>query len=119
IPGVPNFYATMMEVAGVATGLIVKSYDGRPIKVEGNPNDPICKGGTSTYHQASVLGLYDPDRSTVALQAGKPSENKKFDAALLAAFSDAITRGGAGFAVLGQASSSPTLARLKKALVKQ
>lgn len=119
IPGVPSFYATMMDIGGVATGLIAKSFDGRPIKIEGNPNDSVSKGGTSTYHQASVLGLYDPDRSTTAHQGGKPSDNRKFDAALLAAFAEATTRGGAGFAVLSRASSSPTLARLRRALLKQ
>jgi molybdopterin-containing oxidoreductase family iron-sulfur binding subunit len=119
IPGVPNFYSTMMEIAGVATGLVVKSFDGRPIKIEGNPADSITRGGTSTYHQASVLGLYDPDRSMTALQKGQPSDNQKFDAALLSAFAEASQNGGAGFAVLGRASSSPTLARLKRALTKQ
>lgn len=119
IPGVPAHYATMMELGGVATGLLVKSYDGRPIKVEGNPNDSVTQGGTGTYHQAAILGLYDPDRSMQAKQGGSPSDNKAFDAALLTAFADAERNGGAGFAVLSRASSSPSLLSLKGSLQKQ
>ncbi|MGH8631607.1 MAG: TAT-variant-translocated molybdopterin oxidoreductase, partial [Burkholderiales bacterium] len=44
IPGIPEYYATAMELAGVATGLVVTSYDGRPIKVEGNKNHPYSLG---------------------------------------------------------------------------
>src|SRR5690606_19670950 len=119
IPGVPQHYATMMEIGGVATGLVVKSYDGRPIKVEGNPLDSVSRGGTSTYHQASILGLYDPERSTQALMGGKPSNNQAFDAALLTAFAASQARAGAGFVVLSQASSSPSLLELKASLQKQ
>ena len=63
VPGVPVQYATAMEVAGAVIGLLVTSYDGRPIKVEGNPRHPISCGKTLAWHQASVLDLYDPDRS--------------------------------------------------------
>ena len=119
IPGVPAHYATMMEIAGVATGLLVKSYDGRPIKVEGNPADSVSRGGTGTYHQAAILGLYDPDRSNQAHQGGQPSDNKAFDAALLTAFAEAVQGGGSEFAVLSGASSSPSLLSLKASLQKQ
>lgn len=119
VPGVPNNYVTSMDLGGVSTGLIVKSFDGRPIKVEGNPKDSVTLGGTGTYHQASILGLYDPDRSSKVLQGGKPSTAKAFDEALFAAFADAAKKGGAGFAVLSQASSSPTLARLRGQLFTQ
>src|SRR5690606_29764090 len=72
VPGEPVYYATAMDIAGVATGLWVKSFDGRPIKVEGNPNASSSLGTTNTYHQGSVLGLYDPDRSQqVVRRAGQ------------------------------------------------
>jgi len=119
IPGVPNYYSTVMDLAGVATGLLVKSYDGRPIKIEGNPSDSVSQGGTGTYHQAAILGLYDPDRSSKVKQGSTTSEPKAFDAALLAAFAGAAKAGGAGFAVLSRASSSPSLKRLQKELVQQ
>src|SRR5688572_12160647 len=63
IPGVPQYFMTAMDLAGAAVGLKVKSYDGRPIKVDGNPNHPDSLGATGARHQAAVLELYDPDRS--------------------------------------------------------
>ena len=62
-PGVPEFYASAMELGGVAAALLVKSVDGRPIKVEGNPEHPESRGVAGVFAQASVLELYDPDRS--------------------------------------------------------
>ena len=60
IPGRPLFYATSMQLAGVATGLLVESNMGRPTKIEGNPEHPGSLGGTDVFTQASVLTLYDP-----------------------------------------------------------
>jgi MoCo/4Fe-4S cofactor protein with predicted Tat translocation signal len=117
IPGVPRHFATVMDLAGAATGLMVKSFDGRPIKVEGNPKDSQTGGGTGALHQASVLGLYDPDRSRQVQQAGKPSSYKQYSAALLAGFAKAKRNSGAGFFVLSRASSSPTLVSLRDKLI--
>jgi len=117
VPGVPNSYATVMDVAGVATSLLVTSFDGRPIKIEGNPKDTTTGGGTGTFHQAAILGLYDPDRSTKVMDGDTPSTWEAFDAALLAAYQDHLKSGGAGLAVLSGSHSSPTLARLKKTLL--
>src|SRR5690606_32310629 len=89
IPGVPTHYVTSMDLGGVSTGLVVKSFDGRPIKVEGNHDDAVSQGGTGTYHQASILGLYDPDRSSTARSSGKPANSSAFDEALLASFAEA------------------------------
>ncbi|HEX3867260.1 MAG TPA: hypothetical protein VHV78_10920, partial [Gemmatimonadaceae bacterium] len=65
-PGVAQYYATAMCVDGVATGLIVEAHDGRPTKVEGNPDHPASLGASGAIEQASVLQLYDPDRATHA-----------------------------------------------------
>ena len=62
-PGSPVSYATALEIGGVAQGLLVKSFDGRPIKIEGNPSHPLNRGAADALAQASVLELYDPDRS--------------------------------------------------------
>jgi len=62
VHGAPQFYATAMPTRQSAVPLVVKSYDGRPIKVEGNAEHPNSNGGTDQYAQASVLSLYDPDR---------------------------------------------------------
>src|SRR6187431_2383692 len=63
IPGSSRYFATAMELNGNAVGLYAASYDGRPIKIEGNPAHPDSLGAASAWHQATVLGLYDPDRS--------------------------------------------------------
>src|SRR5215470_20401383 len=63
IPGRPLFYATAMPLSGYATGLLVESHEGRPTKAEGNPEHPASLGACDPYSQASILGLYDPDRS--------------------------------------------------------
>ena len=71
IPGKPLFYATAMPFGGVGTGLLVESHMGRPTKVEGNPSHPASLGAADIFAQASVLGLYDPDRSQVTVYKGR------------------------------------------------
>jgi MoCo/4Fe-4S cofactor protein with predicted Tat translocation signal len=63
VPGKPVYFATAMPLDGFATGLIVESHEGRPTKIEGNKDHPASLGATDVFSQASVLGLYDPDRS--------------------------------------------------------
>ena len=70
IPGKPLFYATAMSVAGIATGVLVESHMGRPTKIEGNPEHPGSLGATDAAMQASILTLYDPDRSQVVTRDG-------------------------------------------------
>jgi molybdopterin-containing oxidoreductase family iron-sulfur binding subunit len=71
IPGKPLFYATSMPLAGVGAGLLVESHMGRPTKIEGNPEHPGSLGGTDVFAQASVLTLYDPDRSQTVMREGR------------------------------------------------
>ena len=63
VPGVAKKYATSYELGGVAAGLLVTCMDGRPIKIEGNPEHPFSGGASTALAQASILNLYDPDRS--------------------------------------------------------
>src|SRR6478735_6846479 len=63
VPGKPLFYATAMPMNGAGMGLLVESHEGRPTKIEGNPDHPSSRGATDLFAQASILGLYDPDRS--------------------------------------------------------
>ncbi len=63
VPGKPQQYATAMTLGGYAMGLLVESHLGRPTKIEGNPEHPASLGATDSFAQASILSLYDPDRS--------------------------------------------------------
>jgi MoCo/4Fe-4S cofactor protein with predicted Tat translocation signal len=60
IPGQPNFYASADPLTGY--GLVIKTREGRPIKVDGNVDHPLSRGVIGTRGQASVHDLYDPDR---------------------------------------------------------
>ncbi len=61
-PGVPNYYASSFPSSNGGLGILVKTREGRPIKLEGNPDDPINQGALDALGQASVLDLYDTDR---------------------------------------------------------
>src|SRR5262249_34622122 len=61
--GEPLYFATAMPLGAAAEGLLVESHEGRPTKIEGNPNHPASLGSTSLFAQASVLTLYNPDRA--------------------------------------------------------
>src|SRR5438046_4330081 len=63
VPGKPLFYATAMPMNGAGLGLLIETHEGRPTKVEGNPDHPSSRGATDLFAHASILGLYDPDRS--------------------------------------------------------
>jgi len=70
VPGRPLFFASAMVMNGFGNGVLVEQHEGRPTKVEGNPDHPASQGGSNVWMQASVLQLYDPDRSQAVLRAG-------------------------------------------------
>jgi len=110
IPGKPLFYATAMSVAGIGTGVLVESHLERPTKIEGNPEHPASLGATDAAMQASVLTLYDPDRSQTVTRNGNISGWGSFIAALTAARDAAQPKKGAGIRILTGTVTSPTLA---------
>src|SRR5262245_59497331 len=123
VPGKPQFYATAMPLGGVASGLLVESHEGRPTKIEGNPDHPGSLGGTTVYEQASVLNLYDPDRSQTMLNLGDPRTWGEFLNDLNVRLNGDPTKQivsqranqGAGLRILTETSTSPTFAdQMKK-----
>jgi len=125
-PGVSVSYATAFELGGVGTGVLATSFDGRPIKIEGNELHPFSRGATDALAQASVLELYDPDRSTRVVQRvatdGRMIEMNRsweeFAAWAGQHFGTLKSRAGAGLRVLSGATSSPTFADVRARFLK-
>ncbi|HET7549914.1 MAG TPA: TAT-variant-translocated molybdopterin oxidoreductase [Gemmatimonadaceae bacterium] len=111
-PGIPLHYATSMVVGGYATGLLVESHEGRPTKVEGNPEHPASLGAAGVYEQASVLQLYDPYRARSARE-GRTRKRWEDFARALGTMPGAQTGGtGSGLHFLLRPTSSPLTATL-------
>src|ERR1051326_877159 len=108
IPGKPMFFATAMTLGGVATGVLAESHLGRPTKIEGNPDHPSSLGASDSQMQASILGLYDPDRAQVVYQLGEIRTWSEFVAALVPITNNAKTA-GASLRLLTETITSPTL----------
>src|SRR5215470_4710454 len=81
-PGVPNWYATTCGGCSASCSLLVKSIDGRPIKIEGNPDDPLFAGGTCAVGQATVLSLYDGQRLRQPRLRDRPTSWEEVDGAV-------------------------------------
>jgi Fe-S-cluster-containing dehydrogenase component/anaerobic selenocysteine-containing dehydrogenase len=123
IPGIPTHFATARAHRGDAIGLLVECHDGRPTKIEGNPDHPASAGGTDLLTQASILDLYDPDRATSPSQrgAGQGSEpvaraNAPYDVfekTLHARLKTYEADGGSKLRVLSHPSNSPTFAAVR------
>jgi MoCo/4Fe-4S cofactor protein with predicted Tat translocation signal len=116
VPGIPRYYATTMPFRRSAYGLIVESHEGRPTKIEGNPAHPSTLGASSSIVQASVLGLYDPDRSQSVTQQGARKSWGDFVNSWGPLSQAHAADGGAGLAILSESFSSPTLSRLASEL---
>jgi MoCo/4Fe-4S cofactor protein with predicted Tat translocation signal len=117
--GQPMFYATAFTLGGYASPLLVTSREYRPIKIEGNDRHPASQGGTDVYAQASILNLYDPDRSQDVSNLGNISSWSELVRSLQGPLSEQQTKKGAGIRILSQSFSSPTLADQKQQLLKK
>jgi molybdopterin-containing oxidoreductase family iron-sulfur binding subunit len=111
VPGGSRFYATAVELDGVGQPVIGKCRDGRPIKLEGNPDHPASGGATDAFTQAALLGLYDPDRSAAPEHAGAATSWDAFAAMGLAQATRFDASGGRGLRLLTGPVNSPTLLR--------
>ena len=107
VVGEPLRFATTLALGGFGRGVVVTSYEGRPIKIDGNDRHPASLGATDVFAEAEVFSLYDPDRSQAVRHNGEVSSWNGFDKALQAALR---TRSG-DIRLLTGPTTSPTLLR--------
>lgn len=109
VPGQALYFATARPHLGYVRGLLAESHQGRPTKLEGNPEHPASQGKSDLYDQASVLDLYDPDRS----QAVTEDNNIKTWSGFVDATANKIIAlqalGGEGLRILTPTVTSPSL----------
>ncbi len=117
IPGKPLFFATAFVQGGYAKGALVESHMGRPTKIEGLPGHPASLGRCDARTQASILDLYDPDRSKIVQRLGFIDSWDNFVSDARGVLDDTRTRGGEGVRVLTETVTSPSTGALLRALV--
>jgi molybdopterin-containing oxidoreductase family iron-sulfur binding subunit len=106
--GKPMYFATAYPFPTGAIPVLIKSDSFRPIKVDGNPEHPMSKGKSDAFTQATLLDLYDPDRSQHVMQRGQVSSWGEFQETFSAAAKK--LNGGQGLYFLSETITSPTLA---------
>ncbi len=111
IPGEPLFFASAFLMGGYASGVLVESHMGRPTKVEGNSEHPASLGATDLFAQASILTMYDPDRSQMVVEKAKGAVKSDWDSFVKALNAELENLGdGAGLRILSETITSPSLA---------
>jgi MoCo/4Fe-4S cofactor protein with predicted Tat translocation signal len=116
--GKPQFYATAMPFGADAIGVLVESHEGRPTNIQGNPDHPSSMGAIDSFVQASILNLYDPDRSQVPNYLGDISSVQAFREAAQTTAGAMKTMAGEGFRILTGTITSPLVAGQIQALLK-
>ena len=114
ILGKPNYFATAFPFVTGAVPLLVKSDQYRPIKIDGNPEHPYNQGSSDAFTQATLLDLYDPDRSQHVTYRGENREWAEFAQELRLKVAE--SKDGTGIYFLSSTVTSPTLARQWKAV---
>jgi len=117
VAGKPLYFATAMPMSGGAAPLLVRSNDGRPTKIEGNADHPATLGGTDIFSQASILGLYDPERAQAVTYTGEIHSWTSFIGEVRAALEVEKAKGGLGLRLLTEPVVSLTLAKQIKDLL--
>lgn len=116
VPGVASYYASVFTDGGDTIPVLVKTREGRPIKIEGNPQAPLTQGGTSARAQASVLSLYDTNRlqNAGAVTDGRVtySDWKSIDEAIKSALTSAK-----GIRLVSRTVNSPTAKKVINAFL--
>src|SRR3569833_850305 len=111
IEGRTGHYATAVLFEGYAQPVLATTSAGRPIKLDGNPDHPASRGGSTPFMQAAILDLYDPDRSQAPQMGGHPASWADFDAQMARWRAEWAKSGGAGLRILVGPTTSPTMLR--------
>jgi Fe-S-cluster-containing dehydrogenase component/anaerobic selenocysteine-containing dehydrogenase len=119
VPGVPAHYATVIQRRGDALGLLVESHEGRPTKIEGNEKHPSSLGAADLVAQATILDLYDPERSTTPRKAGSVAGWADFEADLASRLAGYDKDQGERLRLLMPPTVSPTVLRMRAALAQR
>jgi molybdopterin-containing oxidoreductase family iron-sulfur binding subunit len=119
IPGKPLQFVTNMPFGRDAAGVLVRSNDGRPTKIEGNPLHPSTRGAGSIFIQSEILNLYDPDRLQRPIHKGAEREWGEFVEFWRERHAGYMENKGEGLAILSEELSSPTLLRIKAEFERQ
>ena len=117
VPGKPLYFATAMPRSGGAVGLLVRSNEGRPTKVEGNPEHPASLGATDIYAQAAILQLYDPDRSQAITHLGDIVRWDDFMTEMAGRASLMQSTKGEGFRFLTESVTSPSFTAMMQGIL--
>lgn len=112
VPGKALFYASAVTLAGYATGVLVEQHEGRPIKLEGNPDHPASLGSLGSIGQAEILNFYDPDRAQNVFEKDEISTWEEYNKITREQMDAHVATGGKGLALLFGAITSPTQASL-------
>ena len=116
VPGKASYYASATTFLGFGQGIVVESHQGRPTKIEGNPDHPMSLGATTIWAQADVLDLYHPDRAKDVTTGESLSTWNVFIERLNRALAAQAEKGGAGLRFLTGNVTSPTMARQFQAI---
>ncbi len=114
VPGQAVHYATAATLSGVGVGLLIRSNEGRPTKVEGNPDHPASLGGVGPFPQAMLLDLYDPSRARGFQRRGRQFSYRGILVELSRLAQRHQADGGARLRFLLEPSSSPLQAELRR-----
>ena len=122
VPGIPEHFSAVIDFAGYAQPLLATCYDGRPIKLDGNPDHPAVQGASSTFTQAAILNLYDPDRLRAPIKpvASGDSRAELFEECSWEHVAEAGKKAMANpssVAIISEPVGSPTMARVQQELI--
>jgi molybdopterin-containing oxidoreductase family iron-sulfur binding subunit len=119
VPGRPLFFASSVIHGGYARPVLVESHMGRPTKIEGNPEHPASLGAADIFTQAEILRLYDPDRAKIVTERAQVRSWGNFLTAAQQGLSQQKAKGGAGLRFLTGPITSPSLANLMAAILRE